>query len=146
MSDFTRLRELAASAALENHDWVFYGSAVMLPPTDKAGHALNFTTCPHPDCQLVREPLAASSPQCDRLIRWLRDCQELLAEPDEVPELETLIASLAGPASSPAPRPDGWLDGEIELTALVLAHPDCDVKAVLRGFADWILAAPKAHP
>lgn len=49
-------------------------------------------------------------------------------------------------AASASPRPDGWLDGEIELTALVLAQPDCDVKAVLRGFAEWILAAPKAHP
>lgn len=49
-------------------------------------------------------------------------------------------------ASSPPARPDGWLDGEIDLTAFALAHPDCDVRAVLRGFAEWILAAPKAHP
>lgn len=57
------------------------------------------------------------------------------------PSPEPLAAS-----SSPAPRPDGWLDGEIELTAFALAHPDCDVRAVLRGFAEWILAAPKDHP
>lgn len=43
------------------------------------------------------------------------------------------------PPSSPA-RPDGWLDGEIALTAFALAHPDCDVRAVLHGFAKWILA------
>lgn len=49
------------------------------------------------------DPLAASSQTRDRLIRWLRDCQELLAEPDEVPELEALIASLAA-SSSPAPK------------------------------------------
>lgn len=49
-------------------------------------------------------------------------------------------------AASASPRPDGWLDGEIDLTAFALAHPDCDVKAVLRGFAEWILAAPKDHP
>src|ERR1017187_1343643 len=36
------------------------------------------------------------------------------------------------------PRPDGWLEGEIELTAFALAHPDCDVRAVLRGFAELI--------
>jgi hypothetical protein len=31
--------------------------------------------------------------------------------------------------------PEGWLDGEIELTAFALANPDCDVRAVLQGFA-----------
>lgn len=41
-------------------------------------------------------------------------------------------------------RPDGWLDGEIELTALALANPDCDVRTVLRGFAEWIQTTPSA--
>lgn len=40
-------------------------------------------------------------------------------------------------------RPEGWLDGEIELTAFALAHPDCDVRAVLGGFAAWIQSDPK---
>lgn len=35
--------------------------------------------------------------------------------------------------------PHEAFEGEIELTAFALAHPDCDVRAVLRGFATWIL-------
>lgn len=57
---------------------------------------------------------------------------------DGVPESQIYQAEPLA-ASSPPARPDGWLDGEIELTAFALAHPDCDVKAVLRGFAEWIL-------
>lgn len=38
------------------------------------------------------------------------------------------------------PKPEGWLEGEIELTAFALAHPDCDVRAVLRGFAELVTA------
>lgn len=51
-----------------------------------------------------------------------------------------LRAALAAAPVLPGPptRPDGWLEGEIELTAFALAHPDCDVRAVLRGFAAFV--------
>lgn len=38
-------------------------------------------------------------------------------------------------ARAQAALPDGWLEGEIELTAFALAHDGCDVRAVLKGFA-----------
>lgn len=42
--------------------------------------------------------------QRDRIVRWLRECQALLAEPAEVPELEALIAVVAAQASPPTPE------------------------------------------
>lgn len=50
----------------------------------------------------------------------------------------------ASPVSPPTrKRPEGWLEGEIELTAFALANPDCDVRAVLAGFAEWIRKDPE---
>lgn len=46
---------------------------------------------------------------------------------------------IGGHIDAPAQRPEGWLDAEIELTAFALANPDCNVRAVLRGFAVWVL-------
>lgn len=40
-----------------------------------------------------------------------------------------------------AVRPQDWLEGEIELTALALTNPDCDIRAVLGGFAALVLRA-----
>lgn len=51
----------------------------------------------------VKELVAAqaSPEQRDRIVRWLRECQELLAEPTEVPELEELIAALVPKDAEP---------------------------------------------
>lgn len=62
-------------------------------------------------------------------------------ERDHVDDEQRELASISV-SPTPAPRPEGWLEGEIALTAFALAHPDCDVRAVLQGFADWILKAP----
>lgn len=58
-----------------------------------------------------------------------QDCDQ----PEKAP-----LPNPEAPAGAAPHLPDGWLDVEIELTAFVLAHRDCDVRAVLRGFAELV--------
>lgn len=71
-----------------------------------------------------------SSEQRDRIVRWLRECQALLAEPTEVPELEALIATLVAAQASP-PTATQCAEG-FHVVADVSADPRVCAKCGLR--------------
>lgn len=91
------------------------------------------------DLEPIKSRIAPGGYSRTRQWEHRRDIEALIAE---VEALRAAAAS-APPASE---RPEGWLDGEIELTAFALAHPDCDVRAVLRGFAEWVRSGIAASP
>ncbi len=109
------------------------------------------------DAHVTAERFKILSDQLDELARDLRfarndyrDAHEYEAAErfdrfaDEAFQLSKLAAhsmndTLEVREVRPTPYvPEGWLEGEIELTAFVLAHEGCDVRAVLRGFATLV--------